>query len=201
MNEMDKLRSFLNEVIREAISKEDVIWWTDNYKQQTFSTSEEAREFIFQQKEYARRQGWGGSTKENRRFATEFPIQKIGSKYRIGIQTQSKKLEWNSVQIQPNNQEELATEGFLNPFDGERLSKVKMVPITQLTTTEQHSQTPEGQLKVRSIASSLKKNSNPFFIPVVIEPSGFIVDGHHRYEAIKLLKLKEIPVQVVLGRE
>lgn len=201
MNQMDKLRCFLKEVIREAISKEDIKWWTDNYNNQSFNTPEEAQTFIFQQKEYARKQGWGGSAKENRKFATEFPIQKVGSKYKIGIQTQSKRPNWNSVQIKPNNQEELATDGFLNTFDGEKLSKIKMVPVTQLMTTEQHSKTPEGQSKIKLIASSLKKDPNPFFVPVVIEPDGSIVDGHHRYEAVKLLKLKEIPVQVILGRE
>jgi hypothetical protein len=200
MSEMYKLRCFFNEVIQEAISEEDVKWWTDSYRQHTFDSPEEAREFIFQQKEYARKQGWGGSTKESRKFANEFPVEKIGSKYRIGAKSTPKTFDWKNVQIRTNSQEEASTLGLLNPFDGERLSKVKLLPIQQLVSTEQHSQTKQGQLKVKRIANSLQKSDNPFFVPVIVEPSGAIADGHHRYEAVKSLKLKEIPVQVILGR-
>jgi hypothetical protein len=157
MSEMDKLRCFLNEIIQEAISEEDIKWWTDNYQQHSFDSPEEAREFIFQQKEYARKQGWGGSAKENKKFANEFPVEKIGSKYRIGVKLTPKTFDWKNVQIRKNDQEEVFALGLLNPFDGERLSKVKLLPIQQLVSTEQHSQTKQGQLKVKKLQIHCKK--------------------------------------------
>lgn len=195
-----RLQLFIETIVKEVISNEDLRFWTDSYRTNSFETPEEAREFIFQQREHARKQGWGGTPEENRKFANEMPISKIGKKFKIGERPKKSELNWQTVEIKPNSTEVLATEGFLNPFDGERLGRTQIVPITKLVSNETHSQTPQGKLKVKSIALSLKSTS-PYFVPIVIDESGNIVDGHHRYEAVKLLKLKTVPIQVILGRQ
>jgi hypothetical protein len=202
MNQMDtrSLKHLIQRIIKEALSDKDLAWWTDYYKNKSFDSPEEAKTFVFQQREYATQQGWGGTPEENKQFANDMPISKIGKKFKIGSVASKPSFDWQTVEIKPNDTETLASEGWLNIFDGERLGRTRIVPIDKLVSTENHAQTSAGKQKVKTIVSSLKSN-DAYFVPVVVDESGNIVDGHHRYEAAKVLKTKTIPVQVILGRK
>lgn len=193
------LKRFLLEVIEKVIKNEDVVWWAQNYSNRSFDTPEKAREFIFQERERARKQGWGGSEEENRAFANAMPLKKTGKAYRIGMAESRGSLDWAEVAIKRNDPEELATDGWINIFDGERLSRPKIVSVEKIKTTEVHSKTEEGKRKTKGIAKALS-SPGAWFVPIVIDEQGSIIDGHHRFEAVLLLKLKTVPVQVVIGR-
>jgi hypothetical protein len=193
------LKRFLLEVIENIIKNEDVVWWAQNYSYRSFDTPEKAREFIFQERERARKQGWGGSEEENKAFANAMPLKRVGKTYKIGKPQKQVRLDWAEVDIKPNDPEELATDGWINIFDGERLSRPRVVSVASIKTTEVHSQTKEGKRKAKAIAKSFS-SPGAWFVPIVIDEQGSIVDGHHRFEAVLLLKLETVPVQVVLGR-
>jgi len=197
---MDNLKRFILETLEKAISLEDVKWWSENYSYKEFKTPEEASEFVYREKERARQQGWGGTEQESRWFANNIPTYKQGKNYKIGMKPKTSKFDWKNIRIKTNSAEELATDGWINIFDGEHLSPPRLMPISDVTPTESHSQTKEGQKKVKDIAQKLLE-PNAWFLPIVVDQSGSILDGHHRYEAVVKLKVKTIPVQMVLGRD
>ncbi|MBO8173489.1 MAG: ParB N-terminal domain-containing protein [Bacillaceae bacterium] len=69
----------------------------------------------------------------------------------------------------------------------EYVSLEKIIPY--VNNPKQH---PDGQIK--KIASSIKEFG--FKVPVVVDKDFVIIAGHGRYEAAKLLGLKEVPVIV-----
>jgi hypothetical protein len=182
----------------ETLDKDDVRHWANYAQKLSFSTEQEAREWIFRKLENNDRQfgkvfGIQGPSK-NRQFANEMPLYKQGNRFKIGVRIRPKRWSWESAEIRPNTLEELETAGYVNMFDNPTLSKVIVVPIRKIYPTESHSQTTYGQTKAAELASMIKEN---YFKPIVLNEDYSVIDGHHRLEAAKKIGLKTIPAQIV----
>lgn len=183
----------------EALDKEDIDWWSRYAGKLNFKTPEEAREWIFQRKQHSDSQPnakfFGISGPEyNRSFANSMPIYKSGKSFKIGKRIRNKPFGWDDVEIRPNSLESLETAGYVNMFDGPELGPVQMVSVNKLYKTEDHAD--KNPIKVRVLANQIKSGEG-YFKAIVYDDNGAIIDGHHRYEAAKLLRMTKVPAQQI----
>jgi ParB/RepB/Spo0J family partition protein len=69
-------------------------------------------------------------------------------------------------------------------------------PINALKPNARNART-HSKKQIRQIADSIAAFG--FVVPILIDEDGNIIAGHGRYEAAKLLGLKQVPVIVVQG--
>lgn len=202
-NLMDNFINFLKESkIFNGFNPGDVEWWTKYAQSLIFKTEEETKQWIFEKREWADKQSYqsvfGGpdGPEYNRAFANAVPLYKSGKSWKIGKRIRKKLFGWDDIHIEPNSLENLTSAGYVNMFDNPELGPVKLVPISKLYKTERHSETINGQAKVMWLAQHIKNDG--YFKAIVYGSDGEIIDGHHRYEAVKSLKLKTIPAQLLV---
>ena len=62
--------------------------------------------------------------------------------------------------------------------------------------TEDHSFTSEGKETVHQYAARI--NEDKTFLAIIVDVDGVILDGHHRFRAVRdVLKWKKIPALVI----
>jgi hypothetical protein len=185
-----------------GVDAESLLWWAKYAANMTFPTEQAARDWVFGRREHADSQPhasmFGGidGPEYNRQFANAVPLYQSGKSWKIGKRIRKKPFGWDDVEVKKNSLEDLETNGSVNMFDGPRLSPVKLIPLRFMHKTENHSNTPEGQAKIALIVNRIK-NGEGYFKAIVIDPDGNIIDGHHRYEVARMLRMTKAPAQQV----
>jgi len=187
-----------------------VEWWSKYTKQRAWETEEKAREWIFDTLQHWDRTAFGEKQGEvlNRQEADSIPIYrlKVGKKgrwskrpepFKIGKPVRDvKRFSWDDYEVIRPSLEPLREAGWLNPFDGYKTLGIKELKVSGLHMTEQHSFTASGLQKVYGIAESIRENQK--FKAIIVDQDGTILDGHHRFRAVRdVLKRKTIPCLVV----
>lgn len=188
-----------------GITPEDIRWWASYAQRLTFPSEEAARQWVFDRREHADRQSYASvfgisGPEYNRAFADAIPVWKSGKSFKIGKRIRKKAFSWDDVDVRPDSLERLQTAGYVNPFDGPSLGPLQLVPVVKLYKTESHADTPSGRAKVAAFARMLKEGDG-YFVAVVHNEDGGIIDGHHRYEVAKLLKMRRVPAQLITFSE
>jgi hypothetical protein len=185
--------------------KEDIGKLTKYWSGRFFVSEAEAREAFRDAEEHYNRQYGGVFAKkltksQIKRKADAVPVYRTRRGFCIGEKPKtaragSKAFSWGGVRIAKTTLEDISD--LASVFE-DKLSKVQIAKMSSLLATEHHSMTPEGREKAKRIAESISGDSDAFFETIVVEPDGSIVDGHHRFEALKLLGAKEVPVRVLM---
>lgn len=171
---------------------------TRYYSNLKFGTPEEARERVFRDLERSDQAypmfGVNGP-EANRAIAAATPVYKIGHSYKIGRRTNPRKPQWDGIEIVRPSLAPLQEVGWLNPFDGYRVLGIAMKPVGELHGTE-----PAARNSVEDLAEKIKANQR--FTAIIVDTDGTILDGHHRYKAVRdIFRWKQIPCLVVeIGR-
>lgn len=189
-----------------GIKPDDIKWWSSYASQQIFPTEAAARDWVFKRREFADHEPhaamFGGidGPEYNKQFAQAIPVYQSGKSWKIGKRIRKKSFSWDDVEIKKNSLEDLETNGAVNMFDGPRLSPVKLVPLRLLNKTENHSDTAYGQAKIATIVNQIKSGEG-YFKAIVYDPDGNIIDGHHRYEVARMLRMTKVPAQQITYSE
>lgn len=167
----------------------------------TFKSPEEAREWYFRKLQHWDKQSWAAITgvngpEKNRLIADSLPIYQSGKSFKIGKRIRAPKKTWDDIEIKEPSIAPLVSAGWLNPFDGYKVLGIQMKKVSDLHMTEDHSNTEGGQEKVHRYAQRIKDDET--FLAIIVDTQGTILDGHHRYRAVRdVLKWKTIPCLVV----
>ncbi len=184
-----------------GIKPDTVAWWASYTQNLTFKSEQEARDWLFRRAEWADQQShvaaFGGpdGTEYNRAMADAMPLYKSGKSFKIGKRIRKKPRGWEEFTIIPNTFETLTTAGYINGFDGPTVGKVQLVPISKIYKTEKHSEEPRGIEKVERLYDAIEESQK--FKAIVLNDDGGIIDGHHRFEVAKRMKMKTVPAQYV----
>lgn len=197
---MVTFKQFIEAKVFNGIDQESITWWANYAQRMTFRSEQEARQWVFDRRQHADRQPasqvFGVDGPEyNRAFADAIPLYQSGKSWKIGKRIRKKPFGWDEVDIRANTLEQLETAGYVNAFDGPILGPVQLVPIRKLYKVEDHSEKPAGVAKVQFLAQQVKNGG--YFKAIVYNEDGSILDGHHRYEAAKLLRMTKVPAQMV----
>lgn len=185
-------------------SNTDIAELTKYWSGSFFLSEADAREAFRGAEEHYNRQYGGVFAKkltkaQIRRKAESVPVYKTRRGFCIGEKPKASKassraFSWDGIRIVKTTLEDLSD---LASVLEDRLSKVQMMKMSSLVATEHHSRTADGVEKAKRIAESIRGDADAFFETIVVELDGSIVDGHHRFEALKLLGAKEVPVRVL----
>ena len=196
-----KFRLWLETKEFSGLKPSDIEWWANYSVNKIFSTPEEAREWLFSRREFADRQSHAkvfgiDGPEYNRAYANSMPVYQSGKSWKIGKRIRKKPFSWDDVEIVKNNLEDLQANGTVNMFDGPKLGPVQLVPLRKLRKMETHSEKPAGQAKIHYIVNQIK-NGTGYFKAIVYNDLSSIIDGHHRYEVARMLKMTKVPAQQI----
>ena len=186
----------------EALADDKTIaYWTKYAGHRGFPSEEEARSFI------ARKAGLGSAwtmgiddpKAHYAQLAQEMPVYQLDDGWHIGTPEAMQAIErqreeaarfaWNKVDYLDVDWTSIFSLGLLNQFDIDHIDGPDLVPMDEITPVEDHDAD-----HVARIAAEMQEGLE--FRPIVLTADGAIVDGHHRYEAAKLLGMKDIPAYV-----
>lgn len=185
-------------ILQESIDQDRINWWSTYAKRMIFASEEEARKWIVHNmKRWVTYPNPVSSLEQIEKDAFEIPLYQSGKSWKVGKRIQiDRRFSWSNINIEPNSLEELETAGYINMFDVESMSSIKMISISKIIPTEDHA-VKEDKEEVLNYAKEIKNGKVESFKAIVIDDTMGIIDGHHRYYAIKLLKMKNIPAQII----
>ena len=102
-----------------------------------------------------------------------------------------KLLNWDEVRLVDNYIPTLVQRHFIG-FD-DSLTPPRWWEIQYIVPNE-----TKNLVKVMKLARQILRNK--YFVPIVVAKDGWIIDGHHRYEAAKMLGAKVVPVQLAYSK-
>jgi hypothetical protein len=127
-------------------------------------------------------------------LANHFPLHKVLDRWKIGPKKliKTKLFDENDIKVTRSTFDDVAKAGLVSPGDIKKVERPTWIPISEITRSEEKSQKD----KIYKIASHIsgKKVLKAIWID---SQDNSIMDGHHRYEACKVLGFKKIPVQYV----
>jgi hypothetical protein len=166
-------------VLKESIN--DIDHWTSYAKDKTFATENSAR-------------NWLRIRSKDEHLANHFPLHKVLDRWKIGPKKliKTKLFDENDIKVTRSTFDDVAKAGLVSPGDIKKVDRPTWIPIDQITRSEEKSQKD----KIYKIANHIsgKKVLKAIWID---SQDNSIMDGHHRYEACKVLGFKKIPVQYV----
>jgi GNAT superfamily N-acetyltransferase len=174
------------------------------YSLRDFKSEDAAREFYFNSLEKDDKSPWVQAmpssfhgTELNKAISLLVPIYKAGKNFRIGKAPKKVARDpWAEIDVTTPSLAPLQSVGILNPFDGYKVKGVKMLSINDINMTEDHSYTTGGVKKVEWLAEKIKENGK--FTAIIVNQDYSILDGHHRFRAIRdYLRYKTIPALVI----
>lgn len=187
----------------EAVEQSTIEWWTRYAAQRPFKSEEEARAFIRRKtQDSAWTIGQPDPEAYYNQLAAEMPLYQGRAGWFIGspqikrrVQQRSRRkanppFSWKNITLIEPDFTELRSFGFLDSSD--RITGPKMVSIADLTPTE----SGQDEEQISAIIQWIKEDGE--FKPFVIEEGGAIADGHHRYEALKRMKVKRGPAYTIV---
>lgn len=179
--------------LKEEIDKETIKYWSSYAKNMDFDSEKKAREWILYKLDKNEKEFPFLKKLDNKKIAREIPIYKQGKKFKIGKRIRKAKLSWKDIEIGEAHIHHIVGMT-VNPMDIERTIKTKFYPINKIHGTEK-----VYQDQVNNIVEEIKEEN--IFYPIVIDDNFAILDGHHRFEAVKKLKLKTIPAVMIVLKE
>ena len=193
-----------------SVSDKDISYWSSYGQNRSFDSEAEAKNWVFRSLNRIDDSASGaifGKKGEayNRAFADSLPVYKTDEGFKVGTKLDEPKdsMGWDEIEIEGSTLEDVTTNGLANPFDAPSISPVKNIAINEIQKTESHSDTDAGMEYVSSLASSIKESER--FKAILLQGNGddgyVILDGHHRFEAAKLLEMDDIPSQIISFRD
>ncbi len=186
----------------EDVTSADIDNMVQYASQRVFPSEEEARRFVASKDQAGSPWNFGASTGYWTEMSKVIPVYQTTKGWKLGSQKDIKRLKqkqyrranpsftWKNITLLEPNWTELRSFGFMDMSD--RVTGPKMVPVASLTPTE----SGQDEEQISEIIQWIKEDGE--FKPLVIEEGGAIVDGHHRWEALKLMKVKRVPVYTIV---
>jgi len=166
-----------------------------------FPSEEEARKFVASKDQAG--SPWNlGPAGYWSEMAKVIPVYQTPKGWKFGDPTQLRRLKqrqyrranppfsWKNITLIEPDFTQLRSFGFMDMSD--RITGPKMVSLADLTPTE----SGQDEDTINEIIQWIKEDGE--FKPFVIEESGAIADGHHRYEALKRMKVKRGPAYTIV---
>lgn len=165
-------------VLKESIN--DIDHWSSYAKDKTFATERSARE-------------WLKIHSKDENLANHFPLHKVLDRWKIGPKKliKAKLFSENDISVTRSTFDDVAKSGLVSPGDIKKVDRPTWIPIEAITRSEEKSQKD----KIYKIAHHI--SAKKVLKAIWIDKDNSIMDGHHRYEACKVLGFKKIPVQHV----
>jgi hypothetical protein len=187
------------ERIEESVAAaDDINYWTKYARHMSFSNEESAHDWIAGRIMAGDNFGPKPDRSTALTKAISIPTYKQLGRTKIGRKPERKREVFgpDDIRVIPSTHECVATSGFVAPFDFKGLSPVKWVPVSSLEKTEAHTEKEAGRSKAEKIANSIRQGKE---IRAILVQDGGVVDGHHRFTAIKdFLKWDKVPVQEII---
>lgn len=186
----------------EEVSPADIDNMVQYAGQRVFSSEEEARKFVASKENAGSPWNFGNPTGYWIEMSKVIPVYQTAKGWKLGSTKDLKRIKqrqyrranppfsWKNITLLEPNFTELRSFGFLDLSD--RITGPKMVPMASLHPTE----SGQDEEQISEIIQWIKKDGE--FKPLVIEEGGSIADGHHRFEALKLMKVKRVPVYTIV---
>lgn len=178
--------------LKEEMKKEDIEYWSNYSINMNFKSSDEAKKWIKNKLDIWYKQGLIFGDPDYS-IVDEMPIYKKGKYYKIGKPLKKKKLTWDDIEVEEAKIYHIIGTT-VNPMDIKKTIKTKFYPISKIHGTEKIYTD-----RVNKIILEIKEEN--IFYPIVIDNNYAILDGHHRFEAIKKLKLKKIPALMIVLKD
>lgn len=185
---------------------DEVTFWTKYVGHRDFPDESSARNFIARKANlgHAWTMGIDDPVEHYSELAQRMPVYQTKKGWRIGTPQVLKRLQaqrsrknrftWDSVDLLDIDWIALFSSGLVNRFDVDHIDGPKLVSMRKIngteTTNREHSE---------KIAQQIKEMYK--FRPIVLDDNFTIVDGHHRFEAAQIMKMKDIPAYVVYTQE
>lgn len=165
-------------VLKESIN--DIDHWSSYAKDKTFATENSAR-------------NWLRIKTNDENLANHFPLHKVLDRWKIGPKKliKAKLLKEDEITVTRSTFDDVAKSGLVSPGDIKKVDRPTWIPIEAITRSEEKSQKD----KIYKIAHHI--SGKKVLKAIWIDEDNSIMDGHHRYEACKVLGFKKIPVQYV----
>ena len=190
-------------LLRESIDPKEVEHWTKYAGHRDFDSEDSIRRLIAGK---AKSSLWnmGMSPEQATAYyndlAANMPVYQTAKGWRIGDKKGLKRIQnkrsranrftWDKVDLLDVAWTNIFSLGLINQFDVDKIVGPKRVPLKNITPNERH-----DQEHAENIAAQIKENLE--FRPIVLDSQLVIVDGHHRFEAAKILKMRNIPAYIV----
>lgn len=180
----------------ENISSDQLEYYSRYFKNHSFSTELEAKNFLRDRITYS-----NSNLPEEMRYTKnqiedivyDMPIYKVKNKYKIGNRPKKKSLSIEDFDIKWTTREMIATSGLFASMDIKKV-EYKFLDYKKINPTE-----GVDSEHVNEVMGSIKENW--WIKSIVIDNLGNISDGHHRYEALVKLGIKKIPCSIVITNE
>lgn len=183
----------------ESISPDTLKWWSNYSKYKTFSTEQEAREWVFQRREFADKQtsaqifGIDGPEK-NRQFANEIPIYKSGKSYKIGKRIRNdNRFRLMHLTVKKPSLYEINMVAQANGESDYKIHPVKWIPLRKILPENDSWYSYGNELqRIKDLANDIKRNK--WIEAIIYDVKGnFVIEGQHRSRSLKLLGFNTVP--------
>ena len=188
--------------LSEDISQADIDNIVQYASQRVFSSEEEAREFVASKDQAGQPWNFGVDEGYWTKMSKVIPVYQTARGWKLGSVKDIKRIKqqqyrrrnppfsWKNVTLIEPDFTTMRSMGFIDSES--KITGPKMVSMDSLSLTERDQHTSD----VKEVMQWIKESGE--FKPLVIEESGAIIDGHHRYLALKMMKVKRVPVYVVV---
>lgn len=179
----------------QGLKPSDIEWWAKYARTKIFKTPEEAREWVFQRREYADKQShavlFGVDGPEyNRAFADAIPLYQSGKSWKIGkrIRTDNR-FRLGQLEVRRPDLEELNLIAQSNGLGNYRFHPVKWIRVS-FDPDDYYLR--QEKRRIWNLAQEIKQNK---WIEAIVYDykHGDIIEGQHRARAMTMLGFKSVP--------
>ncbi len=178
-----------------GISVEDINWWARYAQSRIFNSEQEAREWIFRNRERFDRSAPFeiDGPEHNRKFAESMPLYLSGKSYKIGKRVRNdKRFRLKDLEVKLPDWEYIINTAQATDTRDFKVHKVQWIPI-KYTVSDTNDYYLTNQLgRIQNLAYQIKTNG---WIEAVIYDykDKHIIEGQHRARAMRLLGFATVP--------
>lgn len=178
-----------------GITQESLNWWANYAVNHIFSSPQEAKDWIFNKREFADRQSHApvfgiDGPEYNRAFADAMPIYQSGKSWKIGkrIRTDNR-FRLNNLEVKRPSSEELNIIAQSNGSGEYKIHPVKWIKVS--FSDDDYYMTSQKE-RIDNLANQIKTNN---WIEAIVYDyaSQTIIEGQHRARAIVKLGFNTVP--------
>lgn len=187
---------FIENKIFNGIDSESIKWWSNYASQKTFSSENEARQWLFDRLEFGDKtspfENWINGTEYNKLFSEQMPLYKSGKSWKIGKRIRKdNRLKLKNLKIKRPDLYELNQIAQANGESDYVLHPVKWIRI-DFNKNDYYLTNPSELQRIEKLAEQIKQNN---WIEAIVYDynKGYIIEGQHRSRAMYIMGFKSVP--------
>lgn len=191
-------KHWLEAKVFQGITKDNIIWWAKYASTKTFPTEQDAREWVFQRREYADRQSYAhvvgiDGPEYNRAFADAIPIYQSGKSFKIGKRIQKdNRLRLKDLKVRQPEWEYIIQTAQANGTEDFKVHPIQWIPVRYTVEDENDHYMTTEKTYITNLANQIKTNG--WIEAVIFEwHSKNIIEGQHRARAMRILGFNTVP--------